>query len=298
MSKWLSFFRVVVIKPLPNQVVEDIDVEPDGVAKEQDLEISALLVPGEPCCKNNRTMLVEAKSVRHVPSDAWGRYPPHMRYNCDQVLFNSDTAGGRHFGTLQVCLHAGACTSQPPLTMIFQVLGPKDLTQEFPRYHPGVRVLWNRTGYMDRKEAMSWAKEVVVPFLEQKHPGDRQVLLLQDSFPASRTCEFVRPLQGIGVEIAYGPKNQSKFWQPIDAGRIGEVLKKLAMGRVREVGGNGVQSRCTRGVPAVPQAVVGEQQNDTDAKTNFDHLDVWPCMGSALDVEVEKHSYIVIQHLF
>ena len=52
MSKWLFFFRAVVIKPLPNQVVEDINVEPDGVAEEQDLEISALLVPGEPCCKN------------------------------------------------------------------------------------------------------------------------------------------------------------------------------------------------------------------------------------------------------
>ena len=54
MSKWLSFFRVVVIKPLPNQVVEDIDVEPDGVAEEQGLEISALLVPGEPCCKTKQ----------------------------------------------------------------------------------------------------------------------------------------------------------------------------------------------------------------------------------------------------
>ena len=54
MSKWLSFFRVVVIKPLPNQVVEDIDTEPDGVAEEQDLEISALLVPGEPCCNKKQ----------------------------------------------------------------------------------------------------------------------------------------------------------------------------------------------------------------------------------------------------
>ena len=44
-----------MIKPLPNQVVEDIDAEPDGVAAEQDLEISALLVPGEPCCKNKKT---------------------------------------------------------------------------------------------------------------------------------------------------------------------------------------------------------------------------------------------------
>ena len=75
---------------------------------------------------------------------------------------------------------------------------------------------------------MSWAREVFVPFLKEKHPGDRQVLLLQDSFFANGTCEYVRLLQGIGVEIAYGPKNQSKFWQPIDEGHIGEVLKKLA----------------------------------------------------------------------
>ena len=51
MIRWLSLFRAVVIKPLPNQVVEDIDAEPDDVAEEQDPEISALLVPGEPCCK-------------------------------------------------------------------------------------------------------------------------------------------------------------------------------------------------------------------------------------------------------
>ena len=47
-------FRAVVIKPLPSQVVEDIDAEPDGVAEEQDLEISALLVPREPCCKKKK----------------------------------------------------------------------------------------------------------------------------------------------------------------------------------------------------------------------------------------------------
>ena len=54
MIKWRSCFRAVVIKPLPNQVVEDIDAEPDGVAEEQDLETSALLVPGEPCCKQKQ----------------------------------------------------------------------------------------------------------------------------------------------------------------------------------------------------------------------------------------------------
>ena len=45
---------IIVIKPLPNQVVEDMDAEPYDVAEEQDLEFSALLVPGEPCCNKKQ----------------------------------------------------------------------------------------------------------------------------------------------------------------------------------------------------------------------------------------------------
>ena len=115
-----------------------------------------------------RILPIEPKVQQHVPWAAWGRYPPHMRYNCDQVPFNLDNSGRKtyikaqsdvavisgqpgsekRFGTLQVCLHAGK-SSQPPLTIIFRGGGPKRFEREFPRYHPGVRVLWQPKAWMD-----------------------------------------------------------------------------------------------------------------------------------------------------
>ena len=38
MSKWLSLFRAVVIKPLPDQVVEEVPPEAEGLAMEEEEE--------------------------------------------------------------------------------------------------------------------------------------------------------------------------------------------------------------------------------------------------------------------
>jgi hypothetical protein len=45
---------------------------------------------------------------------------------------------------------------------------------------------------------------------------------------AQRRGDYVRLLQAAGVECAYGPRNQTEYWQPIDQGHIGAVLKQLA----------------------------------------------------------------------
>jgi len=247
MPKWLSLFRAVVIKPLPDQVVEEIpEAEGSAVEEVEEEEVSVPKAPTFRYKKRMRILPVEPKVQQNVPWAAWGRCPPHMRYNCDQVPFNLDNSGRKtyikaqsdvavisgqpgsekRFGTLQVCLHAGK-SSQPPLTIIFRGGGPKRFEREFPRYHPGVRVLWQPKAWMDSQLAVTWASQVFVPFLEDKHPGDRQVLLLQDSLKAQRTGEYVRFLQSRGVESAYGPRNQTEYWQPIDAGHVGAVLKQL-----------------------------------------------------------------------
>ena len=75
-----------------------------------------------------------------------------------------------------------------------------------------------------------WAQDIFVPFLQQKHPGDREILLLQDSLRAQNGGEHVRLLRNYGVEMAFGPRGQTEYWQPIDAGHVGAVLKQL--GRV------------------------------------------------------------------
>ena len=235
MSKWLAFFRAVVIAPLPNQV---LDIE--SAAGAEDPDNDTVLPPVQQRGRYRKLMRVVpvvAPAPRSVPLAAWGRYPPHMRYNCDQVPFNLDNWGRKTYirarqlgmlGTLQVCLHAGKCSSQPPLTMIFRGAGPERFVREFPRYHPDVRVIWQRKAWMDNELAVTWAEQVFAPFLQAKHPGDRQVLLLQDNLKAQRTGKYVRLLQANGVQMAFGPRNQTEYWQPIDAGHIGAVLKQLA----------------------------------------------------------------------
>jgi hypothetical protein len=45
---------------------------------------------------------------------------------------------------------------------------------------------------------------------------------------------YVRPIQKLGGETGYGPKNITEAWQPIDAGHIGAMLKAFAKGFLDE----------------------------------------------------------------
>ena len=237
MSKWLAFLRAVVITPLPNQI---LDIEAAAGPEHLENDMAAPPVERGRYRKLKRVEPIVAPVPRSVPAEAWGRYPQHMRYNCDQVPFHLDDWGRKThfmaptsrqlgmFGTLQVCLHAGKCSSQPPLTMIFPGHGPEHFVREVPLHHPDVRVFWQRKALMDNQLAVTWAEQVFVPFLQAKHPGDRQALLLQDNLKAQRTGKYVRLLQANGVQMAFGPRNQTEYWQPIDAGHIGAVLKQLA----------------------------------------------------------------------
>ena len=93
MSKWLSLFRVVVIKPLPSQVVEEVLAEAEAPAVEQEQEASVPAAPRTRYKQKMRILPSEPKVQRPVPWHAWGRYPPHMRYHFDQVPFNLDNSG-------------------------------------------------------------------------------------------------------------------------------------------------------------------------------------------------------------
>ena len=48
MSKWLSLFRAVVIKPLPGQVVEEVPPEAEGPAMEEVEEEEEVSIPKAP----------------------------------------------------------------------------------------------------------------------------------------------------------------------------------------------------------------------------------------------------------
>jgi hypothetical protein len=39
---------------------------------------------------------------------------------------------------------------------------------------------------------------------------------------------YVRPLQKINIENAYGPPGKTEAWQPLDAGHLGAAIKTLA----------------------------------------------------------------------
>jgi hypothetical protein len=50
MSKWLSLFRAVVIKPLPDQVVEEVPPEVEGPAMEE-VEEEEVSIPKAPATR-------------------------------------------------------------------------------------------------------------------------------------------------------------------------------------------------------------------------------------------------------
>ena len=54
MSKWLSLFRVVVIKPLPNKVVEEVLAEAEGPLMEQEEEEEEVSIPKAPTTQYNK----------------------------------------------------------------------------------------------------------------------------------------------------------------------------------------------------------------------------------------------------
>ena len=254
MRQWLCFLRDVVLKPVQPEMALQSDGEetqPEESVVEAAATDSAATLPQRRGPYRKKMRIMPEHSVpRPVPAADWGRYPPKMRYNCDQVPFNLDNSGRRtyikaqsdvavitgqpgsekRFGTLQVCLHAGGNTAQPPLTIIFRGAKKENFAREKPLYHPDVCVLFQSNAWMDREQAVMWAEDIFVPFLQQKHPGDRDILLLQDSMKAQRSGEYVRLLRNHGVEMAFGPRNQTEYWQPIDAGHVGAVLKQL--GRV------------------------------------------------------------------
>ena len=152
MSQWLSFFRDVVIRPLPNQAIENMDTEHEVVPQEPEHEDPIAIGPKGRYRKRMRVLPIAPKIPIPVSRADWGRYPPHMRYNCDQVPFNLDNSGRntyikaqndvavisgppgseKRFGTLQVCLHVGLTTSQPPLTLLFRGAGPANSPGRFP----------------------------------------------------------------------------------------------------------------------------------------------------------------------
>ena len=54
MSKWLSLFRAVVIKPLPDQVVEEVLAEAEGPAVEEVEEEEEVSIPKAPTTRYNK----------------------------------------------------------------------------------------------------------------------------------------------------------------------------------------------------------------------------------------------------
>ena len=144
MRQWLCFLRDVVIKPVRSEMALQSDGEetqPEESVVEAAATDSAATLPQRRGPYRKKMRIMPEHSVpRPVPAADWGRYPPKMRYNCDQVPFNLDNSGRRtyikaqsdvavitgqpgsenRFGTLQVCLHAGRSSAQPPLTIIFR----------------------------------------------------------------------------------------------------------------------------------------------------------------------------------
>lgn len=193
--------------------------------------------------KGLRTLLRSASTNATQTDVKYGRYPPHCRFNVDQVPLAFDMGSGmtwddtgskrcwikkhlqgldKRFCTLQVCICAD--TQQPvKLTIIFRSASKGDRigAKEKKQYDSRVHVLWQKKAWADRETCVEWAKEV---FRRGTSRADEKLLFL-DNLDGQICDDFVTYLRDkCNTKTWYGPSGCTDHWQPVDH-HIGKLLK-------------------------------------------------------------------------
>jgi hypothetical protein len=186
----------------------------------------------------------------------WGRFPPELRYNMDQVPLpfvngqdSTFTAGDDEDVNIK-CPKESLRKRQYTMHLIFNAgrgndaFGICDLVcrgkglrinqAEKSLWDPNINVFWQGKAWVDNKVM----RELAHSFVTHKNAahGDKWVILFCDNLRAPLDDE-VREIFGTGkVFLCYFPPNMTNFIQPIDAGlgrsvrtRIGHYLDEWLM---------------------------------------------------------------------
>ncbi|CAM9248088.1 unnamed protein product, partial [Heterosigma akashiwo] len=181
----------------------------------------------------------------------WGRFQPHLRWNVDQVplpfvtemdstyeekgadrvwiRMNGGPAAKKRFATLQLCFriksYEGRHYRQMKPTIIFRGTGKRIKGAEKAAYDPRVSVAFQRKAWADREFTNKWAREELLPFIEEECDGAESMLIC-DNLDAQTTDSFLNILRSKDISRNLVPPETTENTQPVDGG-LGQHSKVL-----------------------------------------------------------------------
>ena len=168
----------------------------------------------------------------------WGRFPPHTRYNVDQVpmpfvtnLKNTMAESGedvvwvrqnhsgleKRFCTLQICFRPEG--RQPKPTVIFRGQGKQISAVERNAWDNRVNVMFQPKAWADRDFSNKWASEHFGKWLQEEH-GEEETLLFCDGLDSQKTPEFLDRLRTNNCFRLISPPECTPYVQAVDGGLV------------------------------------------------------------------------------
>ena len=151
----------------------------------------------------------------------WGRFPPWLRFNVDQVplpfVLDKKTTYELPIGRNEKCWIAtpgsGLDKRQASLQLcfspennkvrvyvIFRGTGKRIKAVEKKAYHESVDVYWQENGWADTEVSVQWVKNT----LKAAIPEGEEFVLICDNLNAQTSDEFKEAVSGIGGIVYYG----------------------------------------------------------------------------------------------
>lgn len=179
----------------------------------------------------------------------YGRYPPGLRINMDQVPLpfiqdldrTWDVKGARRIwikqpgsgslskrqATLILTISGGDVIKVKP-GLIFRGTGQRISAAERAAWDPAVDVFFQKKAWFDGVVAGQWVKKSLAPAVEAALaalPAGHRVLLYADNLAAQTSPDFKRDLNACRVDRWLLPKNCTDIVQPVDGG-AGRYVKQ------------------------------------------------------------------------
>lgn len=127
------------------------------------------------------------------------------------------------FGTLHLTIRPKGCQPHPAVlfrgktyTDIAETEKRKKEMESFSKYD--VHVLWQKNAWLNEEISTQHYPSCFESDLGRLGLEGKKVLLILDNLGAQKTGSFKRAMSKIKVKCAYGPKNGTDVWQPVDHG--------------------------------------------------------------------------------
>jgi hypothetical protein len=183
------------------------------------------------------------------PTDQYGRFPLHLRFNVDQVgvpgvidqtttlddrgttrvWINTPGSGSleKRQATLQLCFHPDPDAPQPRPAVIFRGQGVRVSPVEKAAIDKRVDVYWQAKAWLDRVVACAWAEGTLAPAIAAviAAKGGKLALLFADNLDG-QTCEQFKNAAAKAQAFVYNlVAGCTDEIQPVDAG-YGREIKR------------------------------------------------------------------------